>query len=241
MDEPKITTLIRTHERPAELRACLESIAACRDGAIQLILISDRAADPVEAAVAAVPWAVEPAWTRFEPQPAPWPPNDYFNQARGLAQGAYLTYLDDDDRVLDPDYYRAIRLAVRQGGGPYLVIWKANLGRLYSTGEDTILPDARHWGGRPVLNRFSGIGFAVRADVARAVDWPNRRGGDWAFADRVWREFVAPGPVARLRRRWARRAPEPPREPVIFVDRVLSGTQRSLSTHRSAGSRPGPG
>jgi len=210
----KITTIVRTHRRPRRLERCLRSIAGCYDKVLQLIVVSDEPSDPVEEIVESIEWK-QLDWIRFRPEPMPWPPNDYFNQVRPLIDGEYVTYIDDDDRVMDPDYYSCVREAGRKAS-PSLIIWRANLGRLYRPDVDTIVPENSWWRRRPKRGQFSTLTMAVRTSVAHAVPWRQGKGGDHLFGKAVWDQYVEKDPGQ-----------------VVFVDRILAATQNSLSTHGS--------
>lgn len=218
----QITTVVRTHKRPKQLRTCLESIAACGYpmSDLNLIIISDCEEDyehTIKSLSEISAKAKYPLHSiRFVPKKESWPPNDYFNQIHHLVPDGYITYIDDDDKVYDPSYYEEIAKAAESN--PHMIIWKANLGRLYSKHVDTILPEPKNWGKRPVLSHFSTLNMAVKSDLAKTVKWPKRKGGDGLFAMAFWDKYVGNN-----------------KENVVFIDKVLTATQKSLSTHRTKG------
>lgn len=210
----KITTIIRTHKRKDQLTTCLQSIATCKYSDLQIIIISDCDEDPIEEIVKSIKWEAPLDWVRFKPSLHSWPPNDYFNQIHHLVKGEFITYIDDDDGVIDNNYYQAIANAIKPEVN--MLIWKANLGRLYTRNRDTILPEPKNWQKRPVLSHFSTLNMGVRSNLAKDVKWPQRRGGDGLFAQAFWDKHVVPN-----------------KDSIVFIDQVLTGTQKSLSTHKS--------
>lgn len=202
---------MRTHNRSEQLKTCLTSIAQCNYADTQVIIVSDNDPDPVEDIAAATLCHIP--WVRFKPKPHSWPPNDYFNQIHHLVEGHYTTYIDDDDRVFDRSYYSEILKAAKQN--PHMMIWRANLGKLYHGNKDTILPENHNWGKRPVLSHFSTLNMGVLSEYAKNVSWPQRKGGDGLFAQSFWDRYISCNP-----------------EKVIFIDKVLTGTQNGLSTHK---------
>jgi len=231
----KITTIIRTHKREEQLKACLQSIADCEYKDLQIIIISDDPEDPVEKVVNSIEWEYKLDWVRFRPDPQSWPPNDYFNQMHHLVKGQYITYIDDDDKVLDVSYYEEIKKAAKglsaisypplankvsdsrepkADSQPNMIIWKANLGRLYTGRRDTIIPEPRNWNRRPVLSHFSTLNMGVKSELAKTLNWPARKGGDGLFAAIFWDKYV-----------------KPDLSKVVFIDKILTSTQNGLSTH----------
>lgn len=209
-----LTTLIRTHNRPEKLERCLKSLSDCKQEKHQIIIISDDPNDEVESIVENIQWGSGFYWTRFRPDPQTWPPNDYFNQVHHLIKGTYISYIDDDDMVKSKNYFKSIEKEMKNNKP--MIIWKANLGRLYTKNKDTILPETHNWKKRPVLSHFSTLNMAVRSDLAKNIKWPAKRGGDGLFAQAFWDKYV-----------------KNDLKEVAFIDEVLSGCQISLSTHKS--------
>jgi glycosyltransferase involved in cell wall biosynthesis len=209
----KVTTIIRTHEREKRLGICLKSIADCGYEDLHVIIISDNPKDPVEKVVDSIEWKHKLDWDRFQPNPQSWPPNDYFNQIHHLVKGQYITYIDDDDKVLDSNYYEEIKEAAKTN--PNMIIWKANLGRLYTGSRDTIIPEPKNFNRRPVLSHFSTLNMGVKSDLAKTLKWPARKGGDGLFAAIFWDKYVGKN-----------------RENVVFINKVITSTQNGLSTHK---------
>ena len=202
---------MRTHNRPKQLEICLQSIADCDYKDAQVIIVSDDDSDPVEE-IAAISLKSIP-WVRFKPALHSWPPNDYFNQIHHLVEGQYLTYIDDDDKVFSPLYYREILNSSKDH--PPMIIWKANLGKLYHGNNDTILPEKHNWEKRPVLSHFSTLNMGVLAKYAKNIKWPQKKGGDGLFAQAFWDKHIFPD-----------------KSNVVFIDKILTGTQNGLSTHK---------
>lgn len=209
-----ITTIVRTHDRPAQLKKCLNSIIECGYPEVQLILINDNTNKyHIDLDLA---WDKFAMVDKFVPEKRSWPPNDYLNQAKPYIKGEYFTIIDDDDMVASPDYYKEIKNAVQTAHTkPNMIIWKTNLGTLYTKDKDTILPEDHNWGRRPVLSHFSILNMALKTELGKQIEWQNKRGGDGYYAMEFWDRFIKKNAC----------------DECFFINKILAKTQVSLSTH----------
>lgn len=93
-------------------------------------------------------------------------------------RGEYVYILDDDDLLTDAAFVAGLKRIAAESD-PDAIIVRARYGPL------GILPDAPHWGARPVLGRIGAISFAVRRAVwcAHAAVWG---GQERLIAGRTW-------------------------------------------------------
>jgi glycosyltransferase involved in cell wall biosynthesis len=175
---PEVSVIVCTHDRPAYLRACLESLAAQRaDAGSFEVIVVDSASPPAGAAAIASLAARHGARLLVAPRPG-------LSLARNLgaraARGGWLAYIDDD-ATADADWVAAIAAAGRGEpapaaiGGRILPRFEAQLPAWWPpelVGVLTVLTHDR--AGTVGLDLPRGVepygaNFIVRADALAAI------------------------------------------------------------------------
>lgn len=184
---PDFSVIVPTHNRPHQLVACLESLAAldCPRDRFEVIVVDDGSEPPVAAAVA--PFH---GWLQLVPlRQTQSGPGLARNRGAAVARGRFLAFTDDDCTV-DPKWLGAFGAALsrhpdRLAGGRTINALAENL---YSSACHTII-DAAYEHFDPAAGRahfFPSNNFAMSAAQFHAVGGFTNR---WTLAAAEDREF----------------------------------------------------
>ena len=172
----KVYLLLRTHNRPNEFRHCIESVAK-QTILPEIIIISDDKNDEYIKKVT-VPYKVfhpkykKPRWWIRHHNPF----NDYFNQALSIIpDGHFIYYLDDDDKLVDPNWIQTII-----NKNTDLLIARFQLGKSH---DNAII------GNEVLRGKIGGSCIAIRSEIARKFKWPRRGAGDFFFINQVVKKY----------------------------------------------------
>jgi glycosyltransferase involved in cell wall biosynthesis len=190
-DEPLVSVVLPTHDRPALLREAVESVAAQTYPNIELIVVDDASPTPAAETIdaASLGSAITLRVLRREENRGA---NAARNRGIGAANGEYIAFLDDDDRWEPEKLERQVE-AFEQGGTDVGVVCVGQRfvdtdGRLTQHRLPTATGDvAEDLLRGAVLGPFSTI--MVRAAVLEAVGPPDDRFPAWQ--DREWHVRLA--------------------------------------------------
>jgi len=197
---PRVYVMVRTHNRPEEFKCCMESLRSQSVLPVPVVISDDPADSYIQ--------PLEMEHLIFRPKykkPRWWirhhnPFEDYFNQAMALIpDGNFVIYLDDDDKLIYPDWVRTI-LEKKQD----VLIGRFQLGKSHNY---KVI-------GERVKRGEIGTGcVAVRSELARRHKWITWGGhGDCKFIRDLIRHYrpeffpeIIAGVQSDLNHSWGRR------------------------------------
>lgn len=172
-----LSVMVRTHKRPKAVRECLNSLRAQTKRNFIVVLISDCKEDNVEKLVQEYP---DLSFRIKHVEPLGYPGcNLYFNQVRDSVNSDYIVFIDDDDKVVDENYFEALEhIAIKENPGVIMSRLLFIKGR--------ILPSERGWKNPPEQGYVSALNFCVRCSIYQKCDWPDKRYGDYHFIFQIY-------------------------------------------------------
>jgi predicted O-methyltransferase YrrM len=154
---PFLSIITRCYKRPKLLEINVKSVDAQSDQDIEHLLIQDNRGVGIGGA------------------------NQSFFRLRDLVEGQWVYILDDDDRLVYPDFVKELKKIVRQHD-PQVVMVKVEVER-----PGYILPDT--WENRPILNRIRSLNYIVKSALWKRYisHFAKPAAGDFAFIDEIWK------------------------------------------------------
>lgn len=184
---PILSTVVRVHRRPTKLARALASLERQTMKDFEVVCTIDDPTDTLSLEVLKDFQARIPL-RQVSVSYKGWPGcNDYLNTAVQYCEGEWVTYLDDDDEVLSPDYYGELRKAFEKG--PDVVLTKFLQG--VRVGEYQVLPSQSSWGIEPKRCDIGTPCVTVRKALAEKYRWEPTPTGDFDFIVRVAREAAS--------------------------------------------------
>ncbi len=136
MDEPVITVVMATRNRPGQFAEALASVLMQQDVALEAVVVDDGSTDAQREEYAAIGALADARVRHFTlDNSGPGRGQSYvLNYGAARARGTWLAFLDDDDTWIDPQYLAGALRAI-EAGGPEIDLHYANQ-RLFMEGRE---------------------------------------------------------------------------------------------------------
>ncbi|MEF8853183.1 MAG: glycosyltransferase family A protein [Haloarculaceae archaeon] len=180
MASPRVSVVVPTYNRPDKLRRAVETVQEQTYQPVELVVVDDHSETPATDALAGLDLSALDAVTTVRHEE-----NRGANAARNTgirrASGAFVAFLDDDDRW-EPEKL-ARQVAALEAGGDRVGLVYTGARYVYPDGERVIVNDESGDLTRAILAGETGIAefsaVMVRASVIERAGLPDERFPSW--------------------------------------------------------------